>query len=317
MDVLVRCDVVSCLSVRCCAVRLLPLSKSCVLNGDYMLMLATTRHERAHREIVRETCVSSMATQASPLKRKDATAGGQTAAKSLKAEIQADASQPQLTLGAPRAHPRLGRYETAGGISVDCERHDCPDANAALEAMIDRLDSHRGCLFESSYDFPGRYARWTMGFCDPPLALEARGRSFDVTALNSRGRVLLPAVTDALRKCDALGSLDELENRLRGTVKPAEGTFTEEERSRQHSIFSIVRALQALFHFDDEPQLGLYGAFGYDLTFQFESVKLHQQRDDEQRDLVLFLPDEILVIDILSNAAWKVSSRRSSAGAPC
>ena len=61
---------------------------------------------------------------------------------------------------------------------------------------------------------------------------------------------------------------------------------------------SVVRTLTNLFAYEHEPQLGLYGAFGYDLTFQFE-VKLHQKRDPSQRDLVLYLLDEILVIDIL------------------
>ena len=251
---------------------------------------------------------------ASPLKRGAAAFDGAPRGKRLQGELQGDATQPQRTLGAPRAHARLGRYETAGGVLVDCNSSGVEDPNAALEALIDKLESHRGCLFESSYDFPGRYARWTMGFSDPPLVLEARGPAFDVTALNERGRVLLPAIVATLRASPALDTLVEQEGLLRGTVKPAEAGFTEEERSRQHSIFSIVRALQALFAFEDEPQLGLYGAFGYDLTFQFESVKLHQKRDASQRDLVLFLPDEILVIDILSNAAWQLRYEFSVGG---
>ena len=56
------------------------------------------------------------------------------------------------------------------------------------------------------------------------------------------------------------------------------------------------RALIDLFGYDLEVQLGLYGAFGYDLTFQFETIALTQRRDATQRDLVLYLPDEIMVI---------------------
>jgi anthranilate synthase len=93
---------------------------------------------------------------------------------------------------------------------------------------------------------------------------------------------------------------------LSASLSLAQGTFAEEDRSRQHSIFSIVRCLTKLFGHEHEPQLGLYGSFGYDLTYQFEAVHLHQKRDPKQRDLVLFLPDEILVIDILSNAAWRL-----------
>ena len=214
--------------------------------------------------------------------------------------------QPR-TLGAPRVHTKLGRYETAGGVTVDCAEVPLEEPKAELEALVDKLNERRGCLFESSYDFPGRYARWTMGFCDAPLVMEACGRAFTVTALNERGIVLLPAIDAALRACPSLAALEAPGPWvLRGTVREAEATFCEEDRSRQHSIFSIVRAVQGIFRFDEEPQLGLYGSFGYDLTFQFEPVKLHRERDPAQRDLVLYLPDEILVIDVLGNAAWKL-----------
>jgi len=46
-----------------------------------------------------------------------------------------------------------------------------------------------------------------------------------------------------------------------------------------------------------DPHLGLYGAFGYDLAFQFEPVRLRRERPAGQRDLVLHLPDEIWVLD--------------------
>ena len=109
--------------------------------------------------------------------------------------------QPR-TLGAPRPHAQLGQYQTKGGILVHCVEAGVGTLSA-IEELVDRLDEHRGCLFQSSYDFPGRYARWTMGFSDPPLVMEACGRSFTVSALNSRGRVLLPAISKALHKSEA------------------------------------------------------------------------------------------------------------------
>lgn len=73
----------------------------------------------------------------------------------------------------------------------------------------------------------------------------------------------------------------------------------------QPSLFSVVRALIDVFGFDSpDQQLGLYGAFGYDLTFQFEPIDIKQERDPEQRDLLLYLPDEILVVDQDSKDAW-------------
>ena len=89
---------------------------------------------------------------------------------------------------------------------------------------------------------------------------------------------------------------------------PEVGTFSEEERSRQPSLFSVVRALIDLFSYQGgDRQLGLYGAFGYDLTFQFESIDLKQTRDPEQRDLLLYLPDRIMVVDQDKRDAWKLS----------
>ena len=54
-------------------------------------------------------------------------------------------------------------------------------------------------------------------------------------------------------------------------------------------------------------QLGLYGSFGYDLTFSFEPIKLAQERDPEQRDILLYLPDSVYVIDADKRDAWHVT----------
>jgi anthranilate synthase len=59
----------------------------------------------------------------------------------------------------------------------------------------------------------------------------------------------------------------------------------------------VLREVSAAFGCADS-HLGLYGAFGYDLAFQFEPVRLAIDRSDDQRDLVLHLPDEIWVVDL-------------------
>ena len=53
-------------------------------------------------------------------------------------------------------------------------------------------------------------------------------------------------------------------------------------------------------------QLGLYGSFGYDLTFQFEPITLSHERSDAQRDIVLYLPDQIIVVDAKKRDAWEL-----------
>ena len=79
----------------------------------------------------------------------------------------------------------------------------------------------------------------------------------------------------------------------------------------QPSLFSVVRALVDLFRYNSDEsgdlQLGLYGAFGYDLTFQFEPIQLAQERDPGQRDLLLYLADELVVVDQSRESAWTVS----------
>jgi len=74
------------------------------------------------------------------------------------------------------------------------------------------------------------------------------------------------------------------------------GLVAEEDRSRRPTVFSAIREIISAFSGAD-PHLGLYGAFGYDLAFQFEPVTPRADRPASQRDLVLHLPDELYVVD--------------------
>jgi anthranilate synthase len=187
-------------------------------------------------------------------------------------------------------------YETSGGIRVRRTVEPIPVAGS-IDPVIDALDARRGALLASSYEYPGRYTRWDMGFVDPPLALIGRARRFRVEALNPRGRVLLPAIAEALRPLAAVERLASLDDAVEGVVRAPAGRFVEEKRSRQPSIFSVLRAIVALFQHREEPHLGLYGAFGYDLAFQFEPIRLRLPRHPDQRDLVLYLPDDLVIVD--------------------
>lgn len=48
---------------------------------------------------------------------------------------------------------------------------------------------------------------------------------------------------------------------------------------------------------ENESYLGLYGALGFDLIFQFEELQKYKERELSQRDMVLYLPDEIYVVN--------------------
>eukprot|EP00934_Nitzschia_sp_Nitz4_P008944 Nitzschia sp. Nitz4//scaffold14_size191712//77963//83546//NITZ4_001716-RA/size191712-processed-gene-0.12-mRNA-1//1//CDS//3329536906//8934//frame0 len=251
-----------------------------------------------------------------------------------------------LSLGAPRGRPVGGHFLTKGGVQVtanvktlEFSKSLSPGTSeSAIEHLIDQLDSHRGALLTSSYEFPGRYARWSLGFVDPPLEVSGKADKCTIRALNSRGTVLLPAIEKAmqgLKNDGVLASVDVFQGTVgtsttQAPVKieltvvppPEAGSFNEEDRSRQPSLFSVVRSLVDLFGYQDgDGQLGLYGAFGYDLTFSFEPIKLSQDRDPEQRDLLLYLPDAITVIDADKRDAWQVSydfcvDQKSTQGMP-
>jgi len=211
-------------------------------------------------------------------------------------------------------------YETESGIRVSRTVDTIPLTDA-IAPIIHALDTRRGVLLASNYEYPGRYTRWDMGFVDPPLVVVAHGRAFRVEALNPRGRVLLPPIAEGLRALAAVEDVAVAADVVEGTVRAPSGRFVEEDRSRQPSVFSVLRALVALFRHSDEPHLGLYGAFGYDLAFQFEPIRLRLPRPPGQRDLVLYLPDELTIVDHRREVALRrrydfEAGGRTTAGLP-
>jgi anthranilate synthase len=194
-------------------------------------------------------------------------------------------------------------FVTAGGITITRERHDRPYAGA-IDAYVDGLNSRRGAVFSSNYEYPGRYTRWDTAIIDPPLVISAHGRAMRIEALNGRGEVLLPVIGKVLASLADVTIAETSKKLIRLDVAKPGRVFTEEERSRVPSVFTVLRAITALFKTEEDANLGLYGAFGYDLAFQFDPVDYKLERKQSQRDLVLFLPDEILVVDHYSAKAW-------------
>jgi anthranilate synthase len=182
---------------------------------------------------------------------------------------------------------------TGGGVVVT--RVAEPFDPAELRRIAARADRRRGGVMSSGMEYPGRYSRWHMAYTEPPIEIVARGRMITARSLNERGRVLLPVIAGALRSAGE-EQASTAPDAVTVLVPEAEGTFTEEERSRRPTVFTALRAITAALRCDD-PHLGLYGAFGYDLAFQFEPVRQRIPRPDTQRDLVLHLPDEIWVLD--------------------
>ena len=134
-----------------------------------------------------------------------------------------------------------------------------------------------------------------MGFIHPALELVVRKQYFEINELNPNGTRLLKLIAPVLLNRSYLEKIvfedvaDQPALKISGVVKPRSHFFPEEERSRQPSIFSVIRQIFEPFRSDD-PYLGLYGAFGYDLVFQYENIEAKHERDPEQTDCHLFFP---------------------------
>ena len=72
-------------------------------------------------------------------------------------------------------------FRTKGGVVV--HRRSSHVARAtAVSSLAAALDERRGALFSSSYEYPGRYTRWDLGFADPPIMVSYGGADYAVSA---------------------------------------------------------------------------------------------------------------------------------------
>ncbi len=200
-------------------------------------------------------------------------------------------------------------YPTSGGIRV--HRTAEPFDRALLDELTRQVQDRPGGVLSSGMEYPGRYSRWHLAYVDPPVQVVARGRRIAATALNARGEVLLPAIAAAMERAGTPVPGAATGRHAEVIIAEGDGVFTEEERSRRPTIFAAIREIMTTFGGEHgpsaDPHLGLYGAFGYDLAFQFEPVRLRQRRDPATRDLVLHLPDRIWVLDRKRETATRFS----------
>jgi anthranilate synthase len=193
-------------------------------------------------------------------------------------------------------------YTTAGGIAVTVSSK-AVDYASALESLLDQIGSHRGAVFASGYEYPGRYSRWDIGFVNPPLQFIGRGRTFQFDALNDRGRELLKMIHEPVAGDPHVEQVEAAEDRLCGTVAPMAREFREEDRIKQPTVLSALRPVIRMFHSPDDSHLGLYGAFGHDLAFQIEPIELRHERSPDMKDAQLYLPDQLVVVDRLKETS--------------
>ena len=186
-------------------------------------------------------------------------------------------------------------YTSPSGIAVERTYSTVP-YHRGLESLLHKLDTQRGIYLSSGYEYPGRYSRWDIASVAPPLEIVAADREVILRPLNARGEVLNRLLEPVLAPHPHWESFQDENGTLRGTLQPLPSLFSEEERSKQPSVFSILRALVAEFNHPLASRLSLVGAFGYDLLFRFDPIEQKLPRTGV-KDLRLFLCDDIYFMD--------------------
>src|ERR1700728_2856924 len=192
--------------------------------------------------------------------------------------------------------PARSDYRTSAGLEVTRSVEQFSGGANRLDDLIDLLDSPRGVVLSSGTTVPGRYESFDLGFSDPPLWLQTKGADFELEALNARGEVLIAFIGDALRE-PCVVVTERSAARLAGHIVRGAAPVDEDQRTRRASVMSLVRELVAAFGSNDDPLLGLFGAFAYDLVFQIEDLVQKRARETDQRDIVLYVPDRLLAYD--------------------
>src|SRR6185312_13352793 len=189
----------------------------------------------------------------------------------------------------------LLQYTTPHGITVS-RAGSKGNYRKGLRHLLRQLDTHRGAYLSSGYEYPERYSRWDFASVCPPLEVIGRGRDIEFRPLNQRGQILNELLVPVLEHHPHWDSFQFRNGILAGHLKPLPKIFPEEQRSKQPSAFSILRALMDEFRHPKDSHLGLIGAFGYDLLFQFDPIDLKLPRSGH-KDLHLFLCDDIWLMD--------------------
>ncbi len=182
------------------------------------------------------------------------------------------------------------------------------DYDHGIDFLIDRLNDQKGAFFSSGIEYPDRYSRWEIGFHNPPVEFIAIDRTVTVTALNQRGEVILELIKPYLTKDTSVEIKTDNPNRLELYVNNSDAFFEEEKRSHKPTVLTPIRTLTdhltnafKKIEADTGNKLlsvcGLYGAFAYDLIFQFDPITFHQDRSKKDKIFHLFLPDRLYALD--------------------
>ena len=141
-------------------------------------------------------------------------------------------------------------YKTPHGIVVTRIASGLP-YEEGFGYFLRQLDEYRGIYLSSGYEYPGRYSRWDIVSVRPPLELISFQRDVTFRPLNERGVAINHMLAAVLRDHPHWDDFREENGFLHGRLKPMPTLFPEEERSKQPSVFSVLRALTREFRSEE------------------------------------------------------------------
>ena len=197
-------------------------------------------------------------------------------------------------------------FITPSGIAVLYEKK--PLDIQSLADIADKLEKQKGMALSSGIEYPGRYNRWELGFFNPPLELVARKGTVVLEALNPRGQLLLKLFLPIFQNHADL----KLERWTKSTLELSvnydrKQIFPEDQRSRQASVATPLRIINSEMKALKDNMLGLFGAFAYDMIFEFEPCQLNQKRTQNDKLFHLFFVDTAYIVDKQKDQAFKLS----------
>ncbi len=202
-------------------------------------------------------------------------------------------------------NPQSFHGKIKGGLDLTVVEQKL-SVDTSLDDIRSKLDTHKGGIFSSGLEYPGRHSRWDIGFINPALEFISKGKNVSILSLTKQGEFLLAALGKKLKADSSFNSTSLEEGIFKGTLADGAKYFSEEDRTKQPSVFSVLRSIRDFFSSEVEKSsmFGLYGAFGYDLVLQFENLTLKHSRDQNNKDCHLFLPLELTIVDRQTNRAF-------------
>lgn len=187
-------------------------------------------------------------------------------------------------------------FETHSGLKVFCKSTKISDEKQ-VTSIVNKLDSKYGLYLSSGVEFPDRYSQWDFGIFNPPLSIVGVKNQLNISSLNKRGKIILEILEPLFSKSDDVQKVSFTSNSLKLNVVSNNHLFSEEERSLQPSLFTPLRTVMSDFNNFTDQHLGFYGAFGFDLIYQFDQPKKNIERLDNSPVLHLYFPDRIFIFD--------------------